>query len=161
MNVQSANRRPALTPKVATKLAPIRVLLVDDDDSVLETLGFLLRSAGYEVRISRDAMEAAHLVPGSPPDVVIVDLHLRYLSGCEFIASMRADGTIPFIPVIFLAEHADVAERTRESGSVCLLKPVDPVKLLAAVASCTSPQRPHAQAAAWRAAATVSWRIPS
>jgi DNA-binding response OmpR family regulator len=147
MMAQAERRIPTMPRAAALGAETVRVLVVDDDERLRELLGLHLWHAGYDVRLAEDVVEAGHMIFKSTPDVMIVDANLPYMSGYEFVAAVRADRTIPFISVIFLAAHMDSVTRAREFGAACLLKPIQPDKLLVTVASCTLARPPLACAA--------------
>jgi CheY-like chemotaxis protein len=111
------------------------ILVVDDDESIRELLRLHLSSAGYEVRVAEDAIEAGHMVLASPPDLIVMDVLMPYMDGFEFVAALKADNTLPYIPVIFVTQVEDGEYRGRELGAVgYLTKPVRADQLLALVA---------------------------
>src|SRR4051794_28613397 len=79
-----------------------KILIVDDDECMRELLQLHLRLAGYEVAAAEDAVVAGRMVLASPPDLLVVDVEMPYMSGVEFVATLVADQTVPHIPVIFL-----------------------------------------------------------
>jgi DNA-binding NtrC family response regulator len=99
------------------------ILVVDDDDSMRELVGLHLRNAGYRTEMAEDATVAGRLILRRTPDVLIVDVEMPYWNGLDFVATMRADSTIPFMPVIVMTAHAGCAQRARRLGLDCLLKP--------------------------------------
>jgi len=111
------------------------ILVVDDDESILDLLRLHLSSAGYEVRLARDAIEAGYSVVASPPDLIICDILMPYMDGFEFVSVLKADESLPYIPVIFLTSVEDGEHRGRELGAVgYMTKPVRADRLLALVA---------------------------
>ncbi len=111
------------------------ILVVDDDESLLELLRLHLTSAGYEVRLAQDAIEAGYSVLAGPPDLIICDILMPYMDGFEFVAALKADESLPYIPVIFLTSVEDAEHRGRELGAVgYMTKPVRADRLLALVA---------------------------
>lgn len=111
-----------------------RILVIDDVRSIRELLRLHLSNAGYEVILAEDAVVAGRIVLANPPDLIITDVAMPYMDGMEFVAAMRADRTVPFIPVIFLTSQEDVeghAQRLR--AAAWLTKPVNAAKLLQAV----------------------------
>ncbi len=114
---------------------PARILVIDDSRSVRELLLLHLRSAGYDVLGAEDAVEAGKLIVERPPDLLIVDINMPYMSGIEFVAALRADPEVRDIPVIFLSSREDVAQEARRLGPVaCLTKPAAADRLLEIVA---------------------------
>jgi CheY-like chemotaxis protein len=111
------------------------VLVVDDDDGLRELLRLHLSAAGYEVQAAEDAIAAGYLVLRSPPDLIICDVNMPHLDGFEFIAAVKADKSLPDIPVIFLTSMEEGDHRGRSLGAVgYVTKPVRADKLLALVA---------------------------
>ena len=112
-----------------------RILVVDDDESLRELLRMHLASAGYEVSTAGDAISAGYQVLKSPPDLILSDVNMPHMDGFEFIAALKADTTLPYIPVIFLTSMEDGDHRGKELGAVgYLTKPVRADRLLALVA---------------------------
>ncbi|MDA8109384.1 MAG: response regulator [Betaproteobacteria bacterium] len=111
------------------------ILVVDDDESIRELLRLHLRSAGYDVQVAEDAIVAGHMVLERRPDLIITDVNMPYMDGFEFVAALKADKTIPDIPVIFLSSIEDGESRGKELGAVgYVTKPVRADRLLALVA---------------------------
>jgi DNA-binding response OmpR family regulator len=112
-----------------------RILVVDDDEGIRDLLRLHLTSAGYEVQVAADAIAAGYIVLRSPPDLIITDVSMPHMDGFEFVAALKADTTLPRIPVIFLTSVEDGDSRGRELGAVgYVTKPVRADRLLALVA---------------------------
>lgn len=112
-----------------------RILIVDDDRSIRDLLGLHLRSAGYEVEVAEDAIVAGYRVLAQAPDLIICDVNMPYMDGFEFVSALKADSTLPYIPVIFLTSREDGDLRGNELGAVAyLVKPVRVDALLNVVA---------------------------
>jgi DNA-binding response OmpR family regulator len=111
------------------------ILIVDDDESIRELLRLHLGSAGYEVDVAEDAIVAGYKVLRRPPDLIIADVNMPHMSGFEFVAALKGDKSLPYIPVIFLTSMDDGDHRGKELGAVgYILKPVRSDRLLALVA---------------------------
>jgi DNA-binding response OmpR family regulator len=112
-----------------------RILVVDDDENIRELLRLHLTAAGYEVELAADAIVAGYRVLKSPPDLIITDVSMPHMDGFEFVAALRADATLPRVPVIFLTSVEDGDARGRDLGAVgYVLKPVRSDRLLSLVA---------------------------
>ena len=112
-----------------------RILVVDDDADIRELLRLHLSSAGYDVQVAEDAIAAGYLVLQGAPDLIITDVNMPHMDGFEFIAVLKADASIPSIPVIFLTSNEDGDLRGKDLGAVgYLLKPVRAERLLGMVA---------------------------
>jgi two-component system chemotaxis response regulator CheY len=112
-----------------------RILVVDDDEGIRDLLRMHLTSAGYEVQVAADAIAAGYIVLQSPPDLIITDVTMPHMDGFEFVAALKADTSLPRIPVIFLTSVDDGDSRSRELGAVgYVTKPVRADRLLSLVA---------------------------
>jgi len=110
------------------------ILVVDDDESIRQLLRLHLSSAGYTVLLAEDAIAAGYLVLQQPPDLIIADVNMPHMDGFEFVAALKSDKTLPYIPVIFLTSVEDGDHRGKELGAVgYLTKPVRADRLLAMV----------------------------
>jgi CheY-like chemotaxis protein len=114
---------------------PPSILVVDDDESIRDLLRMHLSAAGYEVHVAEDAIAAGYLVLRSPPDLIISDINMPHMDGFEFIAALKADATLPKIPVIFLTSYEEGDDRGKQLGAVgYVTKPVRADRLLQLVA---------------------------
>jgi len=116
-----------------------RILVVDDEVSVRESVRLVLDQAGYEVIEAEDGAQAMETVQsGDNPsrlDAVILDLYMPKIHGQEVIFFLRSK--FPTIPIIVLTGKPDVPDiiRSFDEGVVdFLVKPVHPDNLLGAVA---------------------------
>ena len=108
-----------------------KILVVDDDESMRELLRMHLAAAGYEVSTAPDAISAGYQVLKRPPDLILLDVTMPHMDGFEFAAALKADASLPEIPVIFLTSVEDGDSRGKELGAVgYLTKPVRADRLL-------------------------------
>jgi CheY-like chemotaxis protein len=121
-----------------------KVLVIDDAPGVRELLQVHLSNAGYDVAAAEDAIAGGHMVLKSPPDLIIVDAKMPYMSGYEFVAALLADDKTCRIPVVFLSGDPDEYEKAQTLPSAaCLKKPVTSERLLQVVALFASPAIPR------------------
>ena len=114
---------------------PGSILVIDDDESIRQLLKLHLSAAGYEVHVASDAISAGYMVLRSPPDLIITDVNMPHMDGFEFIATLKADKTVPNIPVIFLTSMEEGDHRGKALGAVgYITKPVRADRLLQLVA---------------------------
>ena len=112
-----------------------RILVVDDDASLRDLLRLHLSSAGYEVQTAADGIAAGYQVLKAPPDLIITDVNMPHMDGFEFVAALKADKSLPPIPVIFLTSLEEGDQRGKELGAVgYVTKPIRADRLLALVA---------------------------
>jgi two-component system OmpR family response regulator len=88
---------------------PIRVLVVDDEQTLSELVGLALRYEGWEVRTAPDGLSAISAARDFRPDLVVLDVMLPDIDGLEVLRRLRAD--IERMPVLFLTARDDVSDR--------------------------------------------------
>ncbi|PCJ14974.1 MAG: hypothetical protein COB02_18495 [Candidatus Cloacimonadota bacterium] len=75
-----------------------RLLVVDDDDEILSLFKEFFEDMGYEVQVADDGLLALAIFHQMKIDLIITDLDMPHLNGCELIAEIaREDQTIPII----------------------------------------------------------------
>ncbi len=78
------------------------VLVVEDDDSIVEALHFLMQTAGFDVSIARDGLQAIDMAAASPPDMMILDVMLPGCDGFEVARQVRATNAGKETPILML-----------------------------------------------------------
>src|SRR2546427_724586 len=110
------------------------VYVVDDDASVREAVGSLIRSAGLGVQTFASAQEFLAAPRAEVPSCLVLDLHLPGLSGLDLQQELaKADVQIP---IVFLSGHGDIPTSVRaiKAGALAFLtKPFDDDELLNAI----------------------------
>ena len=87
----------------------MRVLVVDDDAAVRDSLARTLRFEGHEVATATDGQEAIALVRAGEPDAMILDVSMPVLDGLETCRRLRADGVL--VPVLMVTARDSVGDR--------------------------------------------------
>jgi CheY-like chemotaxis protein len=108
-------------------------MIVDDNETIVEVLRELLRSAGYAVVTARGGREALSHLRSSRPDVVLLDLMMPEVSGEDVLRELRRDPALADLPVILLTARASREDRLvglRMGADDYLAKPVDTGELL-------------------------------
>ena len=101
-----------------------RILLADDDESVLKMLGRVLESEGYEVMLSRTAGEAMNRVLTRSPELVLLDIGMPDKDGWEAYALIER--LQPHIPVIAITGKPNQHRQAQQTGiDVLMEKPLD------------------------------------
>jgi DNA-binding response OmpR family regulator len=89
-----------------------RVLIVEDEESLLHTLRYNLTRAGHDVRLCADGSQALEMVRANPPDVLLLDLMLPGLDGLEITRAVRGDAenaSLRRLPILVLtARDAEI-----------------------------------------------------
>jgi two-component system KDP operon response regulator KdpE len=110
-----------------------RILLVDDEPSILKTMAPLLRSRGYQVETATTGREAVERFEQDPPHLVILDLMLPDIDGLEVCRRIRARGETPII-ILSAREAEGVKVEALDLGADdYVTKPFGPEELLARV----------------------------
>jgi two-component system OmpR family response regulator len=86
-----------------------RLLVVDDEPTILELLAGSLRYAGFDVVTAASGMEALRAAAASRPDLILLDVMMPDGDGFEIVRQMRSGGAQ--IPIIFLTARSAVGER--------------------------------------------------
>ena len=97
----------------------LRVLLVDDEPSIVKMVGKRLEVSGYEVVTAIDGEDGLAKARLGRPDVVILDLMLPKMNGMEVCAALKGDAQYRHIPVvIFTARRQEMDEKLcRQCGA--------------------------------------------
>ena len=89
-----------------------RILIAEDEPSIVISLEFLLKDAGYEVMIARDGAEALK-VAEQQPDLVLLDIMLPLVNGFEVCRRIRQHPTLHHIPILLLTARGRESEVAR------------------------------------------------
>ena len=132
-------------PVQAAPSSACRILVIDDDPLVRETVGTLLRTAGHTVTEAAGGAEAVERLGQEPLDLVLTDLGMPGLTGWDVAREVKA--RYPDLPVILLTGWGEQAACDHEGGrptqvDLILSKPVTLEELLRAVAKLTSRKKP-------------------
>jgi DNA-binding response OmpR family regulator len=114
------------------------ILVVDDQPTLLESLGFALKATGYEVLTASDGLEALTVLQSQPVDLIVADIVMPRLNGYQLYECVRANPDWLAIPFMFLTGRkldSDVRYGKELGVDDYLTKPIQPEDLLAAVQS--------------------------
>ncbi len=87
------------------------VLIVDDEESVRESLRLALGGDGYRLAFARDGLEGLDLARRLKPDLVLLDVRMPGLDGFEVCRRLRAEPTVAEVPILIVTVLADRASR--------------------------------------------------
>lgn len=107
------------------------LLIIDDEPSILQSLGGLLEDEGFEVLTATNGYEGLKIIEASSPDLVLLDIWMPGLDGLEILGEIKKQA--PFIPVIVITGHGNVetAVKATKLGAFNLIeKPLSIDKVL-------------------------------
>jgi DNA-binding response OmpR family regulator len=113
-----------------------KILIADDEPSIVAAVEFLLQRNGYDVCIARDGDEALQLIETSHPDLVLLDVMMPQKSGYEVCARMRERADWRDIKIIMLSARGRDAEVSRglaAGADVYVIKPFSTRELMAKI----------------------------
>jgi two-component system cell cycle response regulator DivK len=116
-----------------------KILLVEDNEMNRDMLSRRLHRRGYAVVIEHDGEQALSLAGAEMPDLILMDISLPVMDGCEVTRRLKADKKTRHIPVIALTAHALVTDRVKAINAGCDeydTKPVEFSRLIDKIHNC-------------------------
>ena len=114
-----------------------RILIVEDEESLLKLESILLTSKGYQVTGVTDGRAALAEIARNPPDLVVLDIMLPEVDGFEVCRRIKEDPATRQIPVVMLTakkSSQDYSRGVQVGADAYLTKPFKSVKVLEIVA---------------------------
>ena len=112
----------------------MRILLIEDDERLVQSLGARLRDAGYALDVSTDGVEGLYLGEEFPIDLAIIDLGLPGLNGLEVIRRLRQGGrAFPILVLTARSDWQDKVEGLEAGADDYLTKPFQVEELMARI----------------------------
>ena len=113
-----------------------KILLVEDNEMNRDMLSRRLAKRGFDVVVALDGSSGAAAAAAEQPDLILMDISLPDMDGCEVTRLVRAQPATASIPIIALTAHAMETDRIRALDAGCQdfdTKPVDLARLLAKI----------------------------
>jgi serine phosphatase RsbU (regulator of sigma subunit) len=117
---------------------PPLILIVDDNPANVEILQARLAANDYEIITASDGEEGLEMAKDRLPDLILLDIMMPKMDGIEVCRHLRADSSLPFMPIIMVTaktDSKDVVAGLEAGGDEYLTKPVDHAALVARVKS--------------------------
>jgi len=126
-------------------MSPKRILIVDDEPDLVETLRFPLEMEGYQVLVADNGEMGLNLARKERPDLIILDLMLPKLDGYKVCRLLKFDERFKEIPVLMVTAKTQEKDRLlgKETGAdEYITKPFDIEQLLEKVKAYLGRQSP-------------------
>jgi two-component system KDP operon response regulator KdpE len=127
----------------------VRVLLVDDDQALVQSLAIGLRTHGHDVLVARDGRTAIDAAREDAPDLVVLDLGLPDVSGPDVIRAIRSWTGLPIVVLSARSDSRDKVEALDLGADDYVTKPFGLEELLARIRAAgrrTGADRPEVRA---------------
>ena len=128
------DQRPA--QRSQTYPEKVKILFVDDSESIREIVNFTLENEGYDVLLSDNGKNALNHLNGQDINLIITDLHMPEMNGIELIKEVRQIPKYSRTPILFLTTESQTERKmeAKDAGATgWIIKPFVPAKLLAAI----------------------------
>jgi two-component system sensor histidine kinase/response regulator len=135
-NAPAENKPAPLVPAPFNGTGPARVLVVDDQPANVQIVGTILGNLGHEIIPASDGATALKRVALRLPDLILLDLLMPGMGGCEVCQQLKENPEWKDIPVIFLsaADDKDLIVRALDAGGVdYITKPFNQAELISRV----------------------------
>jgi twitching motility two-component system response regulator PilG len=129
---------------------PIKVLVIDDSNTIRRSAEIFLRQAGFEVVLAEDGFDALAKISDHQPRVIFVDIMMPRLDGYQTCTLVKQNPNLKSTPVIMLSSKDGVFDRARgrlAGSDRYLTKPFTKETLIDAVNACVNPAAASASAA--------------
>ena len=124
----------------------IKILVIDDSNTIRRSAEMFLRQAGYDVILAEDGFDALAKIADHQPDLVFVDIMMPRLDGYQTCALIKKNSRFHAMPVIMLSSKDGLFDRARGrmvGSDQYLTKPFTKDSLLKAVATHVKAAAPH------------------
>ena len=113
-----------------------RILIIEDNPSVLRATSYILEKEGYEVLTAVDGLEGLRMAKEENPDLLVLDVMLPGVDGFEICHSLRTEAQTAHLPILMFSakgQEADKATGLKVGADEYLTKPVERSVLLSKV----------------------------
>lgn len=90
-----------------------KVLIAEDEETIVESLSFLMEKEGYDVRVATDGQTAISMIARDAPDMVLLDVMMPGCDGFEVVRAVRSDANTKLIPIMMLTAKTREVDRRK------------------------------------------------
>ncbi|MGB9597307.1 MAG: response regulator transcription factor [Candidatus Poribacteria bacterium] len=96
-----------------------KILIVDDEPDIVETLSFMLQARNFDVVTASDGLEALSKVKSERPDLVLLDIMMPGMDGYDVCVKLKTDKETKNIPIVMLTARGEneAVIRAHKSGA--------------------------------------------
>ncbi len=96
-----------------------KILIVDDEQDIVESLSFMLQAKGYETICAYDGEEGLKLAKEAAPDLIMLDVMMPKINGYKICRLLKYDAKYKNIPIIMLTARSQESDKTigEETGA--------------------------------------------
>ena len=110
-----------------------RILVIEDDQSIAEIVGILLRGEGFEVSYCADGLQAMNAFTTVLPDLVLLDLMLPGQDGIDVCRAIRKISGVPIVMLTARSDTQDIVTGLESGADDYIVKPIKNEELLARI----------------------------
>ena len=117
---------------------PALILIADDNEANRDILARRLEAHGYKLIMASDGEQALAAARSMLPDLILLDIMMPKMDGLEVCRQLKADKSLPFIPIILvtaLTDSKEIVAGLDAGGDEYVTKPIDQAALVARVRS--------------------------
>jgi len=106
-----------------------RILVIEDNETNIYLIGFILKKNGYKVIEARSGEKGVELAIKEKPDLILMDIQLPGIDGLEATRRIRESETDEEVPIIALTSYAMTGDREKSLAAGCtgyIEKPINP-----------------------------------
>ena len=111
-----------------TTAGTARILIVDDDESVLQTFSKALALEGFDVRVAASPLTGLQELDHVQPDAILLDLRMPFVNGLGFLYRLRANAAHAHVPVAIITGDSciddPVLKEMHDLGAELVFKPL-------------------------------------
>jgi CheY-like chemotaxis protein len=106
-----------------------RILVVEDNETSLDLITYLLEAFGHTPLVARDGVEGLEIARREQPDLILIDVHMPKMDGYELVRQLKHEPALQATPLIAVTALAMVGDRERAliaGFDGYIAKPIDP-----------------------------------
>jgi DNA-binding response OmpR family regulator len=98
-------------------------LILEDDPKLSKIFSAALKMSGFEIALDQDGTTYKNILASRTPDLILLDIHLPFVSGVDVLSLLRADERWQNIPVIVMTADIAIAKQLENKADLVLVKP--------------------------------------